>query len=157
MIKNPSSWCFDLFSVERSIYLVIILFFLGSCGSKSDAPEQIVERYALLVNSGQLEQAKSMCTPAAAAYLDALSALVAGMDEGIDSSMVKIESIQCTLDAKQQTAHCEGVIDDGFERTQEVYFLRQQDGQWWIDRQPETGTLQTSEETLTPESSNQEE
>ena len=145
--------------VERLVYpllLLLALTFLNSCGGDEQSPEQLVERYALLLNAGQLEEAKSLCTPAAAAYLEALADLITDMDEGIDSSLVKVESIQCTLSADQQTAQCEGIIDDGFERTQEAYFLRQQDGQWWIDRQPEAGTLQSSEETISTEASTQE-
>ncbi len=136
--------------------LVLIGLLPCNCGADAHSPEQVVKRYALLVNAGQFNEAKNLCTPAAAAYLDALSALITNLEEGIDSSLVRVEAVQCTLNPDQQTAHCKGMIDDGFERTQETYFLKQENGQWWIDRQPETGTLQSSEETISTEETTQE-
>ena len=128
---------------------------LYACGGHDASPEKVVQQYAQWVNTGQIEQAKSVCTPAGVAYLDALAAVITSTEGNLDSSVVTIESVQCTLGPNQQTAQCKGWIDDGYERYQETYVLQLHEGEWHIDHQPEQGTLQSSEEELPAEESNQ--
>lgn len=128
----------------------LLLLSLGACSNEQaeSTPEAVVQQYAQWVNNGQLEQAKSLCTPAAVAYLDALAAVIEAAETTPDSSLIKIEGIKCTLATDGQTAHCEGNIDDGYERYTEQFFLSQHNGQWLVDHKPESGTMHSSEEVL---------
>lgn len=135
----------------------VLLFLLPFCiigcsgEASNDSPEVVVGTYVQSVKTGQLERAKTFCTPAASAYLDALAAVITATDTSTESSQIKIESIKCTLSEDQLNASCVGQFDDGYERYTEQFVLVHQEGFWLIDHQPAAGTLQSSEETLTPE------
>ena len=119
--------------------------------TKQASPEQVVEQYAQLLHLGEIEQAKSLCTPAANAYLDALSAVIEAAETGLDSSESKIEAIRCVQSEDLLSAQCEGSFDDGFERYTEAFLLSFVNDQWLIDHQPDSGTLHSTEEVLTDE------
>lgn len=137
--------------------MLLFLWTMGCSNPDSLTPEQVVDQYARLLHQGQIEEAKALCTPAAQAYLEALSAVIEAAETPLDAGQLNIESIQCTLSEDQQRASCEGVIDDGYERYTEVYTLSWQETQWLIDHQPDTGTLHSSEEVVTPEEEEEEE
>lgn len=141
------------------ILLFLMPFFVFSCSGEvsNDSPEVVVGSYVQMVKSNQLEKAKAFCTPAASAYLDALAAVITATDTTMETGQIKIESIKCTLSDDQLHADCIGQFDDGFERYTEKFVLTWQEGFWLIDHQPETGTLRSSEETLTTEDNQQNE
>ncbi len=136
----------------------ILPLFLVACqsGTTELTPEEVVDQYVQWLYSGDIEQAKTLCTPAAIAYLDALSAVIEAAETPVDSGQLSIESIKCVHSDDQLSARCEGVIDDGFERYSEAYLLSLEDGQWRIDHKPDSGTLHSSEEILEPEAEKEE-
>lgn len=144
--------------LRRTLGWVLPLVF-AACQASSGAPspEQVVDQYVRLLHQGEIEQAKSLCTPAATAYLDALAAVIEAAQTPLDSSQLTIEAIKCEYSEDQASSRCEGIIDDGFERYTEVYLLSLQEGQWRIDHQPDTGTLQTTEEVLETEEEKEDE
>lgn len=131
---------------------LLSLLLLGSiaCSTDQIGPEECVRRYAQYVNQGKLDEAKTLCTPAAQAFLTALGDIITASETAPDSSEITIKSIQCHAQAVD-SVYCVSVEDDGFEAYEKTYWLVQQNDQWLIDQPSAKGTLEKREEILEKE------
>ena len=138
--------------LAKKLNWILPLFFVAcQSGSSELTPEEVVDQYVQWLHNGDIEQAKTLCTPAATAYLDALSAVIKATETPVESGQLRIESIKCVRSNDQLSIQCEGIIDDGFERYSEAYLLSLENGKWRIDHKPDSGKLHSSEEILQPE------
>lgn len=136
--------------IGRYIATIFLVLLVVSCSSEQEnTPENRVRTYAQLINQGKLEEAKSMCTPAAQAYIDALSEIMLAAQNAADTSSISIKQIKC--EQGQDSILCTSVEYDGFEEYEKNYFLIKKEEQWWIDQPLTKGAIQNSEEVLEEE------
>lgn len=124
-------------------------FFLlcSACESASvQQPEEILTDYIQYLHTSDFSAANALCTPAGAAYVSALEAVMVAVEAPPDTSKVKIKSIRCEISGPDTLAHCEAVLDDGFETYAKSYSLRLRSGHWRVHHGPESGETTTSEE-----------
>ncbi len=80
----------------RFLFLSFILVFIcTSCSEDQMSPEDCVRQYAQFINQGKLEEAKDMCTPSGQAFLDALGEIIIASASSLDTSGIKIKSVEC--------------------------------------------------------------
>lgn len=132
------------------VVLACMLLFCFSCNTvEPPTPEEVVSEYVQLVNEGQLDAAKVHCTPAGAAYLDALYAVMTASETTLDTLPVDVQVLNCTL--SDSTALCLTKENDGFETYEASYHLQLTKDGWKIDQPPVEGETSTSEEVIDSE------
>lgn len=135
---------------QFSFHIISLCLLVWTCSS-SPTPEQVVEIYVSLVNTGAIAEAKKSCTSNAIAYLNALQAVMEAAGDQPDSSAVQIETIICQQNGDQAT--CAVTVDDGYEVATEQYLLTKQAGNWLVDEigiDKESSTIYR-EEIVVPE------
>jgi hypothetical protein len=134
-----------------AFFLVLCLL---SCTDDQASPEEVVREYSQLLNEGQLDAAKAYCTPAGAAYLEALYEVMMASETSIDTMPVEIQQVQCTL--KEATAFCQTRENDGFETYEAEYHLQLTSEGWKIDQPLVQGETSSSEEIIDAEEEKEE-
>lgn len=133
-------------------YGACLCLLLGACAkASSPEPEEVVGAYINTLHRGDFTGAAAFCTPAGAAYVDALEAIMADPEALPDTSSVIINSILCQPLSGDTLLRCEAMIDDGFEVYPEQYLLLKGAEGWRVHHQPQDGKTSTSEEVITPE------
>lgn len=136
----------------RFLFYCGCLFLCGACGENtSQGPEEVLATYIHHLQAGDFAGATQLCTPAGAAYVEALQAIMLAPETLPDTSSVEIKSIRCQVVIADTLLLCEALIDDGFETYAENYLLRQGTLGWLIDHQPEDGETSSSVETISTE------
>ena len=130
-----------------SAFLLVLC--LLSCTAEQASPEEVVRQYVKLLNAGQLDAAKVYCTPAGAAYLEALYEVMTASESSLDTIPVEIQQLQCVL--ADTTAFCQTQENDGFETYEAEYHLQFTSKGWKIDQPPVQGETSSSEEIIDSE------
>jgi hypothetical protein len=133
----------------KSFFMLSLLLCLIACAAEQAGPETVVREYVQLVSEGDIESAKIYCTPAGAAYLDALYEVMVASDTSLDTLPVDIQQLKCTL--TDSTAFCQTLENDGFETYEASYHLKRTGEGWKIDQPPAEGETSTSEEIIDSE------
>ncbi|MEL7221025.1 MAG: hypothetical protein AAGJ93_06880 [Bacteroidota bacterium] len=132
------------------VFTCLLLLFSFSCAiSEPSSPEEVVSQYVQLIHEGKLDAAKVHCTPAGAAYLDALYAVMTASETVLDTLPVDVQVLNCTL--SDSTALCLTKENDGFETYEASYHLQLTTEGWKIDQPTAEGETSTSEEVIESE------
>lgn len=136
----------------RLLFYCGCFFLVSACAENtSQAPEKVLTSYIHNLQSGDFTSATQLCTPAGAAYVEALQAIMEASETLPDTSSVTIKSIRCQVIHPDTLVRCETMIDDGFETYSENYLMRHSAMGWLVDHQSEDGETSSSVETLSTE------
>jgi hypothetical protein len=115
--------------------VAVIIFAINACGSKTDTPEAVAEKFLGHLNKKEYADAKKLGTEQTQQMIDMMESFgsVGGDQEKKD---VKVENMKCTTDADKSSCTYTS------EGKEEKIELVKKDGKWLVDMKKE-GTGET--------------
>lgn len=111
--------------------LAIAIVAINACGSKTETPEAVAEKFLNHLNKKEYAEAKKLGTEQTQEYVNTMETFSSmGGEEKKD---VKIENLKC--DTKEDKSTCT-YMSDGKE---DKINLLKKDGKWLVDMAKETG------------------
>lgn len=112
--------------------VAVIIVAINACGSKTDTPEAVAEKFLTHLNKKEYAEAKKLGTEQTSQWVDMMESFssIGGEQEQKEA---KIENIKC--DTKEETSTCT-YLSDGKEEKIE---LVKKDGKWLVDMKKEGG------------------
>jgi hypothetical protein len=119
--------------------LAVVILAINACGSKTDTPEAVAEKFLNHLNKKEYAKAKELGTDQTKEYLATLESFDSfGGDQA--KKEVKIENMKCTT--TDDKANCT-YLGDGKEETID---LVKKDGKWLVDMKKEANDTTMPEE-----------
>jgi len=124
-------------SYPIALFLAAAVLLLAGCAENSDAPplpntpEAVIEQYQVWYDANQYEQAKRLSTQREVERLDEMAGMLRG--QNADSTLLQTRFLVMKCDEQENVAFCYCLIEDQYERYQNLFILRKIDGQWLID------------------------
>jgi hypothetical protein len=110
--------------------VAVIIVAMNACGSKTDTPEAVAEKFLNHLNKKEYAEAKKLGTENTSQWVDMMESFSSiGGDQ--EQKEAKIENIKC--DTKEDVSTCT-YLSDGKE---EKLNLVKKDGKWLVDMKKE--------------------
>ncbi len=110
---------------------------LTGCAEKNDAPplpnspEEVIKQYQLWYDANRYGEAKQLSTPREDERLDEMAGMLQGQDA--DSTLLQTRFLVIKCDEQENVAFCYCLLEDQYERYQNLFILRRVEGQWLVD------------------------